>query len=71
MSSTNLQNDVALSPHFFLQVFGHDRVSVLDGGLKKWEAEGLETESGEGSNVEVCCCVVVVVVVVVVSSFSI
>ncbi len=26
--------------------FGHDKVSVLDGGLKKWLAEGRKTEAG-------------------------
>jgi thiosulfate/3-mercaptopyruvate sulfurtransferase len=31
---------------WMLRVFGHDRVSVLDGGLAKWRAEGLPTESG-------------------------
>jgi thiosulfate/3-mercaptopyruvate sulfurtransferase len=30
-----------------LRVFGHGRVSVLDGGLKKWAQEGLPLESGE------------------------
>ena len=29
------------------KVFGHDKVSVLDGGLKKWLAEGRAVESGE------------------------
>ena len=28
------------------RVFGHDRVSVLDGGLPKWRAEGRPVESG-------------------------
>jgi thiosulfate/3-mercaptopyruvate sulfurtransferase len=27
--------------------YGHDKVRVLDGGLKKWRAEGRATESGE------------------------
>lgn len=29
--------------------FGHDRVSVLDGGMKKWEAEGRSMSSGDGT----------------------
>ncbi len=29
------------------RVFGHDRVSVLDGGLPKWLAEGRPTEAGQ------------------------
>src|SRR5207247_5340217 len=28
------------------RVFGHDRVSVLDGGLPKWRAEGRPLEAG-------------------------
>ena len=30
-----------------LRLMGHDQVSVLDGGLKKWIAEGRPVESGE------------------------
>ena len=33
------------------QVFGHDRVSVLDGGLPKWVAEGRPTVSGEQAQI--------------------
>ncbi|XP_062511061.1 3-mercaptopyruvate sulfurtransferase-like isoform X2 [Corticium candelabrum] len=29
-----------------LRVFGHDQVSVLDGGLPKWQREGLLVETG-------------------------
>src|SRR5689334_2548889 len=29
--------------------YGHDKVRVLDGGLKKWTAEGHPTESGKAS----------------------
>jgi thiosulfate/3-mercaptopyruvate sulfurtransferase len=29
------------------RAFGHDAVAVLDGGLKKWQAEGRPVESGE------------------------
>ena len=32
---------------WMFKVFGHDKVSVLDGGLKKWQAEGRATASGE------------------------
>jgi len=31
---------------WMFRVFGHDRVSVLDGGLPKWRAEGRATEAG-------------------------
>lgn len=31
---------------WMLKVFGHDDVAVLDGGLKKWLAEGRPTEDG-------------------------
>ena len=34
---------------WMFRVFGHDSVSVLDGGLPKWEAEGRPTASGEES----------------------
>ena len=27
----------------FIQLFGHDKVSVLDGGLEKWTGDGFET----------------------------
>ena len=30
---------------WMLRVFGHDNVSVLDGGFAKWCAEGLPIES--------------------------
>jgi len=33
---------------WLLRVFGFDNVSVLDGGLKKWQHEGLPLETGEG-----------------------
>lgn len=39
--------------YFYPQAFGHERVAVLDGGLKKWEAEGLETETGAAATPEV------------------
>jgi len=29
------------------EAFGHDKVSVLDGGLPRWIEEGFETEMGE------------------------
>ena len=32
-----------------VQVFGHDKVSVLDGGLPRWKAEDLPTEQGSPS----------------------
>lgn len=30
-----------------LRVFGHNQVSVLDGGFPKWQKEGLPTETGQ------------------------
>ena len=35
------------------RAFGHDRVSVLDGGLPRWLAEGYPTESGPVQNAPV------------------
>lgn len=32
---------------WMFRVFGHDRVSVLDGGMGRWRAEGRPLESGE------------------------
>ncbi len=34
---------------WMFKIFGHDKVSVLDGGLKKWLAEGRAVQSGETS----------------------
>ena len=34
---------------WMLRVFGHEMVSVLDGGLPKWITDGYPTESGEYS----------------------
>jgi len=34
---------------FTFFAFGHDRVSILDGGLPGWLAEGLPVEKGESS----------------------
>lgn len=31
---------------FMFRSFGHEQSSVLDGGLPRWESEGLPTESG-------------------------
>ncbi|MDE2386033.1 MAG: 3-mercaptopyruvate sulfurtransferase [Alphaproteobacteria bacterium] len=31
---------------WMFKVFGHEKVSVLDGGLRKWQAEGRPVESG-------------------------
>ena len=28
---------------FFIQLFGHENVSVMDGGLAKWKGDGFET----------------------------
>jgi thiosulfate/3-mercaptopyruvate sulfurtransferase len=36
---------------WMFKVFGHDNAVVLDGGLKKWIAEGRATESGPASSV--------------------
>jgi thiosulfate/3-mercaptopyruvate sulfurtransferase len=33
---------------WMLRVFGHDRVSVLDGGFQKWTSEGRPVETGPG-----------------------
>lgn len=35
-------------------MFGHYKVSVLDGGLPKWLAEGYPTVSGAAAEVEPC-----------------
>lgn len=32
---------------WMFRVFGHDKVRILDGGLRKWVAEGRPTEAGE------------------------
>ncbi len=32
---------------WLMRLFGHDRASVLDGGLPKWRGEGREMETGE------------------------
>ena len=32
---------------WLFKVFGHDQVSVLDGGLPKWKKDGYKTSSGE------------------------
>lgn len=34
------------------RVFGHDRVSVLDGGLKQWQSAGLPVEAGASALVQ-------------------
>ena len=34
---------------WLLRLFGHDRVSILDGGLPKWKAEGRPLEAGIAS----------------------
>jgi 3-mercaptopyruvate sulfurtransferase SseA len=39
--------------------FGHEAISVLNGGFHKWLAAGLPVESGEGKPVESKCTVVV------------
>ncbi len=36
----------AARPWWMFRTFGHDKVFVLDGGLKKWLAEGRPTEAG-------------------------
>ena len=42
---------MAVTVYYLLQVFGHDKVSVLDGGLPKWVSEGRPTVSGEQSQI--------------------
>ena len=39
---------------FTHQVFGHCKVSILDGGLPKWLAEGYPTMSGPPGEVDTC-----------------
>lgn len=34
------------------QSFGHDKASILDGGLPRWESEGLPIETGEPTEVK-------------------
>ncbi|MFM8681846.1 MAG: sulfurtransferase, partial [Alphaproteobacteria bacterium] len=34
---------------WLLRLFGHDRVSILDGGLPKWKAEGRPLEAGSAA----------------------
>jgi thiosulfate/3-mercaptopyruvate sulfurtransferase len=34
---------------WMFRVFGHDRVAVLDGGIRKWRAEGRPLESGKST----------------------
>lgn len=36
---------------WMFKVFGHDNVAVLDGGLKKWLAEGRATQSGDAPQI--------------------
>lgn len=43
------QNFSAPRLWFMLRAFGHDRVAVLDGGLRKWVSEGRALESGEAA----------------------
>jgi thiosulfate/3-mercaptopyruvate sulfurtransferase len=38
---------VAARLWYLLRAFGHDAVSVLDGGIEKWRAEGRALEAGE------------------------
>lgn len=37
---------------WMFRTFGHDRVRILNGGWRKWKAEGRLVETGEGNNVE-------------------
>ena len=36
---------------FFLTLYGHSKVRILDGGLATWKAKGFPVESGKGSKV--------------------
>ena len=38
----------------YMQTYGHNKVSILDGGLPKWLATGYATVSGPQSEVSVC-----------------
>lgn len=40
--------------YWTFKAFGHERVSVLNGGLVKWESEKRPVESGPVSEVSVC-----------------
>lgn len=37
---------------WMFRVFGHDKVRILDGGLRKWVAEGRPTETGDAAAVK-------------------
>lgn len=37
---------------WMFRVFGHEKVRILDGGLRKWKAEGRPLETGEAAAVE-------------------
>ena len=40
-------NGSAARVWWMFRLFGHERVSVLDGGLSRWQAQGLDTQAGE------------------------
>ncbi|KAG8688673.1 hypothetical protein FRC11_004983 [Ceratobasidium sp. 423] len=42
----------SLSESYSPQSFGHEQAGILDGGLPRWEAEGLPIETGEPTKVQ-------------------
>ena len=47
-------NGIGSSPRawWLFQMFGHKRIFILDGGLRKWKAEGRKLESGPSKEIE-------------------
>ncbi|GFO03325.1 sulfurtransferase [Plakobranchus ocellatus] len=43
----SLDSRPAARAWFLFRLFGHDRVSVLDGGLRKWKSDGFDVCDGE------------------------
>lgn len=45
-------DNLAVAMTFCIQVYGHENVSLLNGGLPAWKAAGYSTESGPVAPVE-------------------